>query len=79
MRTPKTLQEAIQNGITDGVSRAVKSVGSPPLARDVIAEHVIDFLAQKFRAHELNYSGQETEALWEAITGREYGGKDGPR
>jgi hypothetical protein len=48
--TPVDLETAIQNGLNDGVRLAVaaRKDGEVVLARDVMAMHVRDFLAQKF-------------------------------
>lgn len=66
MRTPKTLKEAIENGLCDASLKGYDQIA------EFIESHVRDFLAQKFGAHELNFSGQETAALWKMITGKEY-------
>ncbi len=63
--TPKTLQLAIINAIES----IPESFETNMEIATRIETHVRDFLAQKFGAHELEFSGQETEALWKSITG----------
>jgi len=56
--TPKTLMEAIDNGIKD-------SNGND--ATPFIREHVVDFLAQKFGTSMLQTEDPEVRKLWQAI------------
>lgn len=74
--TPKTLREAIKNGIKMAVfGRAGPfPVDVPAIEVEVsIERHVVDFLAQKFATHEPDHQSEFTQELWKAITGKGYG------
>lgn len=65
--TPKTMRQAIINGIKDGFK---KENAGKPLA-DAVEAHVRDFLAQKFSVEILSARTAEAdllEALFEEIT-----------
>jgi hypothetical protein len=69
--TPKTLNEAISNGLYSfGLSNRERP------APDVIEAHLRDFLAQKIGAAMLGTDSLETkkalQLLWEKITGENY-------
>lgn len=63
--TPKTMKEAIENGVRDCESREAHD---PELKAHIIETHVRDFLAQKFAATMLSDDCQTVSSLWQHIT-----------
>ena len=61
--TPKTLEDAIQNGIEKA---RMQDVNSPKIQAQIVRSHVRDFLSQKF-----GLVNEETAKLWKEITGEE--------
>lgn len=69
--TPKTLEKAIENGISDWDNNEYPDLDGP----SVIRVHVRDFLGQKFAVSYLLAEDDATEKLlknlWKNITGEE--------
>lgn len=53
--TPKTLKQAIENGLTDARTIAGTSLWSPPEVHEIIEAHVLDFLRQHVGALYLEF------------------------
>lgn len=64
--TPKTLKQAIVNGINDSPGNGEDA---EQLAEHILP-HVIDYLAQKFSVAYLKIGGDAIKQLYERITGK---------
>jgi len=69
MGTPKTLEQAIKNGLNEVATRI--EFGATPDSSAVIEMHVRDFLAQKFTPDVLD--NPKVVALWTRVTGKKIG------
>jgi len=66
-RTPKTLTEAIRNGLAE--VRTIVEFGGGADAGATVEKHVRDFLAQKFTVDVMDFPGAQD--LWKRITEKE--------
>jgi hypothetical protein len=68
--TPRTIEEAISNGLADAHAVIMGREEADDLA-DEVKDHVIDFIAQKFTVYVFDGTDSDRFAeLFEKITGR---------